>query len=152
MSNKDPLILKPELSEGQTVREFGEHRIIISRAQNVAEVLAKLGPLLNGQGDPPKQRWNLCLDGKGIRRSFYFKGFKKTWSFMQAVAEECKSKNHHPEWWNAYNHTFIQWTTHRPEGLSIKDVDMAIWCDEQAKLHEERFDVEPAPLKTFDFV
>ena len=19
---------------------------------------------------------------------------------MQAVAEECKSKNHHPEWWN----------------------------------------------------
>lgn len=79
MSNKDPLILKPELSEGQTVREFGEHRIIISRAQNVAEVLAKLGPLLNGQGDPPKQRWNLCLDGKGIRRSFYFKGFKKTW-------------------------------------------------------------------------
>ena len=52
----------------------------------------------------------------------------------------------------AYNHTVIQWTTHRPEGLSIKDVDMASWCDEQAKLHEERFDVEPAPLKLFDFV
>ena len=52
----------------------------------------------------------------------------------------------------AYNHTFIQWTTHRPEGLSIKDVDMARWCDEQAKLHEERFDIEPAPLKVFDFV
>ncbi len=52
----------------------------------------------------------------------------------------------------AYNHTFIQWTTHRPEGLSIKDVDMASWCDEQAKLHEERFDVDPAPLKVFDFV
>ena len=51
----------------------------------------------------------------------------------------------------AYNHTFIQWTTHRPEGLSIKDVEMASWCDEQAKLHEERFDVEPAPFKAFDF-
>ena len=79
MSDKESPILKPELSEDQTVQELGEHRIIVSRAQNVTEILAKLGPLLNGHGNPPKQRWNLCLDGKGIRRSFYFKGFKKTW-------------------------------------------------------------------------
>ena len=79
MSDIDSPILNPELSEDQTVQELGEHRIIVSKAQNVAEILAKLGPLLNGQGNPPKQRWNLCLDGKGIRRSFYFKGFKKTW-------------------------------------------------------------------------
>ena len=79
MSDEDPPILKHELSEDQTVQELGEHRITVSRAQNVAEVLAKLEPLLNGQGNPPKQRWDLCLDGKGIRRSFYFKGFRKTW-------------------------------------------------------------------------
>ena len=43
-------------------------------------------------------------------------------------------------------------TTHRPEGLSIKDVEMAAWCDEQARVHEEKLDVELEPLKVFDFV
>ena len=79
MSNKDPPILKHELSEHPTVQKLGEHRITVSKGQNVAEVLAKLGPLLHAQGDPPRQRWYLCLDGKGIRRSFYFKGFRQTW-------------------------------------------------------------------------
>ena len=194
MSDEDPPIQKHELSEAQTVQELGEHRITVSKAQNVAEVLAKLGPLLNGQGDPPKQRWYLCLDGKGIRRSFYFKGFKKTWvggecdQFSRLMCSEadmsqrasCRPSQRNANrkiiiqnggmyvwsltrlsrkyrWYliklrQAYNHTFIQWTTHRPEGLSIKDVEMASWCDEQAKLHEERFDVEPAPFKVFDFV
>ena len=79
MSNEDLPIPKHELSEDQTIQKLGEHRITISRGQNVAEVLAKLGPLLHGQGDPPKQRWYPCLNGKGIRRSFYFKGFRQTW-------------------------------------------------------------------------
>lgn len=45
-------------------------------------------------------RWHLCLDGRGIQRSFRFKTFKQTWDFMQAIAEKCKSERHHPEWWN----------------------------------------------------
>jgi 4a-hydroxytetrahydrobiopterin dehydratase len=28
-----------------------------------------------------------------------------------------------------YNQVNIEWTTHRPEGLSIKDVEMAEFCD-----------------------
>ena len=52
----------------------------------------------------------------------------------------------------AYNHTHIQWSTHKPEGLSIKDVEMASWCDEQAELHGEKSNVEPMPLKFFDLV
>lgn len=52
--------------------------------------------------------------------------------FMNTVAEECKVKKHHPEWSNVYNTTFIRWTTHSPPGLSVKDVEMARFCDEQA--------------------
>lgn len=32
-----------------------------------------------------------------------------------------------------YNCTYIRWTTHRPEGLSLKDTTMAAICDELAQ-------------------
>jgi len=76
----------------------------------------------------------LMESGKGVERSFKFRTFKKTWEFMNIVAEECKVKKHHPEWSNVYNTTFIRWTTHSPPGLSEKDVQMARYCDEQAEI------------------
>ncbi|KAG9255866.1 pterin 4 alpha carbinolamine dehydratase-domain-containing protein [Emericellopsis atlantica] len=48
---------------------------------------------------------------------------------MTAVSLQCKIKNHHPEWSNVYNTTFIRWTTHNPKGLSDKDLDLATKCD-----------------------
>jgi 4a-hydroxytetrahydrobiopterin dehydratase len=51
---------------------------------------------------------------------------------MDTVAQECKVQRHHPEWSNLYNKVTVEWTTHRPEGLSIKDVDMAEFCDKTA--------------------
>ncbi|KAG0650283.1 Pterin-4-alpha-carbinolamine deHydratase [Hyphodiscus hymeniophilus] len=89
-----------------------------------------LSPLLNANGG----KWALSASGKGVERSFKFKTFKKTWEFMNIVAEECKVKKHHPEWSNVYNTTFIRWTTHSPPGLSEKDVLMARFCDEQASI------------------
>ena len=44
------------------------------------------------------------------------------------------------EWFSfgqSYNQTTITWTTHNPEGLTIKDVEMAQFCDEQAKAFGE---------------
>jgi len=87
-----------------------------------------LAPLLGVNGG----KWSLIESGKGVERSFKFKTFKKTWEFMNIVAEECKVRKHHPEWSNVYNTTFIRWTTHSPPGLSEKDVLMARYCDEQA--------------------
>jgi 4a-hydroxytetrahydrobiopterin dehydratase len=52
---------------------------------------------------------------------------------MTAVSLQCKVKNHHPEWSNVFNTTFIRWTTHNPKGLSAKDVDLAAVCDSLAK-------------------
>ncbi|KAK7704622.1 hypothetical protein SLS64_008386 [Diaporthe eres] len=78
-------------------------------------------------------RWTLTADGQGIERSFKFKTFAKTWDFMTAVSLQCKIKNHHPEWSNVYNTTFIRWTTHSPPGLSAKDTELAALCDGYAQ-------------------
>ncbi|KAI0852712.1 transcriptional coactivator/pterin dehydratase [Daldinia vernicosa] len=74
-------------------------------------------------------RWVLIASGEGLERSFKFKTFAKTWDFMTAVSLQCKLKNHHPEWSNVYNTTYIRWTTHNPKGLSAKDVELAAICD-----------------------
>ncbi|KAH0597504.1 hypothetical protein MHUMG1_04883 [Metarhizium humberi] len=89
-----------------------------------------LAPLLASSGG----RWTLSSEGKALERSFKFKTFAKTW---------CKLKNHHPEWSNVYNTTFIRWTTHNPLGLSEKDVRLAGICDALAKDFGE-LDPEPA--------
>jgi 4a-hydroxytetrahydrobiopterin dehydratase len=51
---------------------------------------------------------------------------------MSVIADECKQKKHHPSWSNLYNNVTIEWTTHKPEGLSIKDIEMAEFCDRVA--------------------
>jgi len=56
---------------------------------------------------------------------------------MNNVAEKCITTKHHPEWSNKYNVTKIRWTTHVPQGISEKDVEMARYCDEIAVQHGE---------------
>lgn len=48
------------------------------------------------------------------------------------MADECKAQNHHPEWGNVYNEVVVRWTTHRPRGISSKDIHMAKFCDRTA--------------------
>lgn len=76
--------------------------------------------------------WELTPARKGLKRVFLFKTFNNAWKFMDTVAQECKVQRHHPEWSNLYNRVTVEWTTHRPEGLSIKDVEMAEFCDRVA--------------------
>lgn len=52
--------------------------------------------------------------------------------FWNVVADECKAQKHHPEWGNVYNEVVVRWTTHRPRGISSKDIDMAKFCDRTA--------------------
>ena len=76
--------------------------------------------------------WHLSASKKGITRQFTFSSFAKAWKFMILVADECKVKKHHPSWSNLYNQVTVEWTTHKPEGLSIKDVEMAEFCNQIA--------------------
>ncbi|KAF2787880.1 transcriptional coactivator/pterin dehydratase [Melanomma pulvis-pyrius CBS 109.77] len=76
--------------------------------------------------------WSVSSSKKGLVRLFVFPTFSAAWRFMSLVAEECKTKRHHPSWHNLYNKVTVEWTTHKPEGLSIKDVEMAEFCDKIA--------------------
>jgi len=78
-------------------------------------------------------RWSLSTTKMGVERKFEFKTFARTMTFINSIAEQCKVKKHHPEWANVYNKVVIRWTTHKPEGLSHKDVEMAKFCDEKGK-------------------
>ncbi|KAI9902611.1 hypothetical protein N3K66_001963 [Trichothecium roseum] len=101
---------------------------------------AALVPLLSPDG--AGGRWALAKNGEALERTFRFKTFAKTWDFMTAVSLQCKINNHHPEWSNVYNTTFIRWTTHSPKGLSQKDIDLARACDDIARQLGE---LEPEP-------
>lgn len=70
---------------------------------------------------------------------------------MNDVATQCNTQRHHPEWSNVYNRVFVRWTTHRPAGLSSKDLVMADACDKFAA-REESKDVsgEAGNAKTSD--
>lgn len=146
----DRAVQKGLLSQGLDVPSM--KYVSLAENKDVPLVLEKLQPLLKGKGESQHQRWQMCCDGKGIRRSFHFKTFKQTWAFMDAVATKCKEERHHPEWWNTYNHTFIQWTTHRPDGLTIKDVNMAAFCDDEATSNAELEGKDPTTKNLFGLV
>ncbi|KAK7747757.1 hypothetical protein SLS62_008901 [Diatrype stigma] len=97
------------------------------------ETLLKSAEGHGGSGGGGGGRWTLTTGGEGLERSFKFKTFAKTWDFMTAVSLQCKIKNHHPEWSNVYNTTYIRWTTHNPQGLSAKDIELAAICDSLAR-------------------
>ncbi|RYP42301.1 hypothetical protein DL768_010350 [Monosporascus sp. mg162] len=69
-----------------------------------------LEPLLESAGRGG--RWTLTPNGEGLERSFKFKTFAKTW---------------------VYNTAYIRWTTHNPQGMSAKDVELAAVCDGLAR-------------------
>ncbi|KAI9859700.1 MAG: hypothetical protein M1824_003672 [Vezdaea acicularis] len=69
---------------------------IFSEGEEVETLSEKVSSLLVIGGG----RWTLSKDRKGIERDFQFSTFKKTWKFMNIVAEECMVQRHHPEWSN----------------------------------------------------
>jgi pterin-4a-carbinolamine dehydratase len=76
--------------------------------------------------------WALSPSKMGLVRQFTFPSFATAWHFMSLVADECKVKRHHPSWHNLYDQVTVEWTTHKPLGVSIKDVEMAEFCDRTA--------------------
>ncbi|KAI0396281.1 transcriptional coactivator/pterin dehydratase [Xylariaceae sp. FL0594] len=68
-------------------------------------------------------RWSLTNNGQGLERGFKFKNFAKTWVSRrpESLFLPCPCP------------LYIRWTTHSPEGLSAKDVELAILCDSLAR-------------------
>lgn len=69
--------------------------------------------------------WEI-VDGSKLRKTFEFKGFLKTMSFVNAVAWEANRVMHHPDMEVSFAKCTINLTTH-DEGNSLteKDFDLA---------------------------
>jgi len=68
--------------------------------------------------------WELIEDSK-IRKTFGFKGFLKTMSFVNAVAWEANRIMHHPDMEVSFNKCTINITTH-DEGNSLTEKDFSL--------------------------
>ncbi|KAF7714450.1 Uncharacterized protein PECH_004960 [Penicillium ucsense] len=81
-----------------------------------------------------QQGWALDADGMGITKTFHFKTYFKAVSFLNLIASESATKKHHPTMTVRIGSVDVHWTTHRPRGLTIKDVTLARHCDQGAVL------------------
>lgn len=69
--------------------------------------------------------WQLRADGLALERTFKFADFNAAFGFMTRVALYADKADHHPEWFNVYNHVEMTLTTHDADGLSARDAAMA---------------------------
>ena len=59
--------------------------------------------------------------GKELQRTFVFKNYYETVSFINAVAWIANAEDHHPDITFGYKTCLIRYTTHEANGLSGKD-------------------------------
>ena len=74
--------------------------------------------------------WQLADNGRALERSFQFQDFNEAFAFMTRVAMMSEKFNHHPEWCNVFGRVDLRWTTHEVEGLSMRDLELANFCNQ----------------------
>ncbi len=72
------------------------------------------------------------LKEKVIVREFNFKDFKQAMEFVEEVAKLAEKVNHHPDIFISYNKVRLDFTTHKVDGLTLKDFDLAYEVDRLA--------------------
>lgn len=73
--------------------------------------------------------WTHDAERDGLRRTFVFADFVAAFGFMTRVALLAEKADHHPEWFNVYNRVEILLTTHDADGLSARDVALAVMIE-----------------------
>ena len=77
--------------------------------------------------------WVLNDTGLILRQKFKFKNFNQAFSFMTAIALEAEKKDHHPDWSNSYDQVEISLSTHSAGGITLKDIELAAFINNQFK-------------------
>lgn len=85
------------------------------RALSATEVVTQLSKL---NGENPLG-WRL-IDA-ALEKSFRFKDFHQTMSFVNAVAFIANSQNHHPDLSVGYSQCTVRFSTHDVDGISVSD-------------------------------
>ena len=70
--------------------------------------------------------WTYQQDRAGIAKSFTFADFNEAFGFMARVALASEKADHHPNWSNVWNRVDILLTTHSEDGLTAKDIALAL--------------------------
>jgi len=76
--------------------------------------------------------WGYDEERRGLTKSFRFADFAAAFAFMGRVAVEAERRDHHPDWFNAWNRVEILLTTHRAKGVTGKDIELAAAIDRAA--------------------
>lgn len=77
--------------------------------------------------------WTEVEDRSAITKTFEFSDFSQAWSFMSRTALLAEKMDHHPEWFNVYSTVNVTLTTHDCDGVSEKDIKMAIAMEKYSK-------------------
>ena len=64
-----------------------------------------------------------------IEKKFVFKNFVEALGFILKLGIIAEKANHHPEIFNVYNKITIRLTTHDANGVTMKDINLAIQID-----------------------
>lgn len=73
--------------------------------------------------------WTLDHEAKSIGRSFRFRDFYRTMSFVNAIAHIANTEDHHPDLEVGYDHCRVRYRTHSIRGLSDNDFICAAKID-----------------------
>ncbi|NQW09576.1 MAG: 4a-hydroxytetrahydrobiopterin dehydratase [Alphaproteobacteria bacterium] len=79
------------------------------------------------------QGWRELDDRDAITKTFTFKTFNAAFGFMTRAALKADRMDHHPEWFNVYNRVEVTLSTHDVDGLSARDIELAMFLDRAAK-------------------
>ena len=78
--------------------------------------------------------WRLADGREAILRKYQFVDFDSAFAFMTRVALLAAKMDHHPEWFNVYNKVDVTLATHDADGVTQKDIDLAMAMDGYAAL------------------
>jgi 4a-hydroxytetrahydrobiopterin dehydratase len=78
--------------------------------------------------------WRLADEREAITRKYQFVDFDAAFAFMTRVALLAAKTDHHPEWFNVYNKVDVTLATHDANGVTQKDIDLAMAMDGYAAL------------------
>jgi 4a-hydroxytetrahydrobiopterin dehydratase len=73
--------------------------------------------------------WTIAGDAKSVKRSYKFKDFYRTMSFVNAVAYIANLEDHHPDLEVGYDYCRVTYSTHAVGGLSENDFICAAKID-----------------------
>lgn len=97
-----------------TPRKGSEHKLGEAR-------IRELLPQLSG--------WELAEDGHALAKTFRFKDYYHTMSFVNALAHIANLEDHHPDLGVHYDRAVVRFSTHDVGGLSENDFICAAKTD-----------------------